>query len=181
MEHQKHGLVFEKKMIKQYNLIPSGKYTSKFDAFTKTGTPVQIKLVDGCNSRIDFGSLFRNSKVETDFYLIIGFWKEYTDNVIDIKLLKINKQIWNDMFDHDTIKKIKDTYKDYKCTTKEEQMDTNDKWKEYIKEMNKMWAPKINRIGPRFKRDSSGHIRIQCGMSMPKLEELFIYEIFTIK
>ena len=85
---QRHGFDFEDKIISKYSLIKSKNYTSKYDAYTITGIPVQIKCIK-FKSSIDFGDFRRNQTHLIPFILIVGFWKYKKDNIIKPTIARI--------------------------------------------------------------------------------------------
>ena len=44
-ERQKHGFIFEDKIINYFGYLKSEKYNSRYDAYTKDGVPIQIKYI----------------------------------------------------------------------------------------------------------------------------------------
>ena len=159
---QHHGFMYEKKIINQYNLIPTNTYTHKFDAYTKTKIPVQIKCIK-FGSEICLGSLLNNQTISDDFILHIGFWKSNKFNIISEITLLITQEFW------------------YKITYFAE---TNTMWHEFKttktppiirKKYNQLWKDRnpLSPIKPRFKHSKSKNTRrIQCAI---RFKDFFEY------
>lgn len=176
-ERQKHGLDFENLCESKYGIKLSDKYTDKFDG-TFNDLPVSIKCTKQ-GAEIDMADYFRNFEITEDFYLIVGFWKNKKNNIVDTKFLKINGSEYHSLFYNNINSKFKDLLKNI----------TNDysddlKWKEEIKNLKKEWIDNTpNLIRPRFKRDHQKQKRIQCAISNKDFFDHFLnkYETGDIK
>ena len=60
--------------------------------------PVSIKL-EQYGSDIELADYFRNSQIEENFYLIVGFWQGTKDNIIEEYILLINGEEYHKLFD----------------------------------------------------------------------------------
>lgn len=160
-ERQKHGFEYEKLKINENNLIKEGDYTSKWDTFeiyNDVRIPVSIKCI-GLNSSIDFGDFKRQTEVNEDFILYVGFWKGKKDNIVEEYKVYIKKDIWNIYFGDksiiqsmlDEMKSISNNYSD------------DNKWKDYRNKYKELYGKSI--ISLRFKRDHKKQKRIQCGIT----------------
>lgn len=147
MERQKHGFNYENKIINQFKMEKDPNYTSKFDA-RYNNRAVSIKVAKAY-SDIELGDYFRQSMLEEDFYLFVGFWSGKKDNIIEEYILFIPKEEWVSLFDlsfnekfRNLLDNITNDYSD------------DEKWKNSIKSLRKDWSKKTqNLIRPRFKRD----------------------------
>lgn len=94
---QKHGFLYEEKVISEHNLIACQNSTAKWDAFTNQNVPVSIKTHR--NNCIELGSWLRQSQIDTDFYLMIGFWDDPISKTVteEYKLL-IPCSFWKQQF-----------------------------------------------------------------------------------
>ena len=52
------------------------------------GLPISIKT-EKFGSDVEMADFFRNQQVNEDFYLLVGFWKDQKDNIVEEHLLKI--------------------------------------------------------------------------------------------
>lgn len=160
MKRQKHGFIFEDYIINEYNLTKEIKYTGIYDAYTKDGVPVQIKL-EKYNSDIEMADIFRNSQVNSDFILIVGFWSEDKSNIVEQRIVYFTKETYLSFFNYELLKEFESFLKEI----------TNDysddiKWKSQIALFKKEWQQKtLNFIRPRFKRDHKKQKRIQCAIN----------------
>ena len=154
---QAHGLLYEKFIISKYNWIPSKCYTSKFDAITKTGLPVQIKMIKR-GSSIDMGDFRRNCNNKEDHLLVIGRWDKnkrlISENIHHVKASVLKKYI---QFDH-----TESMLKEMKNITNDREDD--DTWKKFCNHYRRIY-PKTNLFKLRFKRDHSKQKRIQCALN----------------
>jgi hypothetical protein len=160
-ERQKHGFEYEKLKINENNLIKEENYTAKWDTFeiyNGTKTPVSIKCI-GINSSIDFGDFKRQTEIDEDFILYIGFWKVNKNNIVEEYKVLINKNVWNNYFgDKSIIQSMLDEMK----SISNDYSDDN-KWKDYRKKYKELYGKSI--ISLRFKRDHKKQKRIQCGIT----------------
>lgn len=168
-ERQKHGFNFEDLVIKEENLIKAKGYTNTFDAFDKLGIPYQIKLIK-YKSSIDLGDIFRNAKKEENFYLIVGFWKEHKENIVEIYKLYIDFIKWNKLFEFEYYDSLKNWITNEVSNSKE----YDPIWKEEIKEWKKLFGKR--EVAIRFKRDHKKQRRIQCAINNSNFYNYFIKE-----
>lgn len=162
---QQHGFQFEEYIIHKHKLTKSSGYTNKYDAYYNK-IPVQIKCIK-YGSVIELGDYYRNKSKTEDFFLIIGFWKNTTDNIIKTDILFIEHSIYiNNMVYHsDTAFKVgMDLITNLHVD--------DDAWKHFCN-LHKNNYPKSNLISIRFKRDHKKQKRVQCAISN-KNYKLFI-------
>jgi hypothetical protein len=175
-ERQKHGFEYEDLKINENGLIKEENYTAKWDTFeiyNGIKTPVSVKCIS-LNSSIDFGDFKRQSEVDEDFILYVGFWKDKKDNIVEEYKVLINKDIWNSYFGNKTIiqsmldemKGISNKYSD------------DDKWKVYRNKYKDLYGKSI--VSLRFKRDHKKQKRIQCGITKPNFVNKVIKDNFII-
>lgn len=168
MERQKHGFNYENNIINQFKMEKEPNYTSKFDA-RYNNRAVSIKVAKA-HSDIELGDYFRQSMLEEDFYLFVGFWSGEKDNIIEEYTLFIPKEEWTSLFDlsfnekfRNLLNNITNDYSD------------DEKWKNSIKSLRKEWSKKTqNLIRPRFKRDHKKQKRIQCAINYRDFIEYFV-------
>ena len=79
---QSHGFIYEAKIIHKYDLIKSLTHTSKYDAYTKDGIPVQIKCIKNRTS-VSFGDFQRNQNHKSPFILVVGFWQSSKSCIVN--------------------------------------------------------------------------------------------------
>jgi hypothetical protein len=151
---QKHGFLYENKVISKYNLIKST--NNFFDAYTKELVPVQIKCIKYKNS-ICLGSIKRNMSIDENFILIVGFWYENKDNIIKEYILDIKHTLYNSLLNFDNLDNFLFEIKN--ITNKQ---DDDLRWKNTIK---KYKSPKTNIIKLNPKRDHHKQKRIQCSIA----------------
>jgi hypothetical protein len=171
-ERQKHGFEYEDFIINENNLIKEENYTAKWDTFevyNGVKTPVSVKCI-GFNSSIDFGDLKRQTEVNQDFILYIGFWKGKKNNIVEEYKVLINKDVWNSYFGNKTI--IQSMLDELKGISNDYSDD--DKWKEYRKKWKAMYGESI--ISLRFKRDHKKQKRIQCGITKKNFLNIVLKE-----
>jgi hypothetical protein len=168
MERQKHGFLFEAKIISMYNLIKTEEYTSVFDAYTKCNIPVQIKYIK-YDSPIDMGDFYRKLTINTSFILIIGRWlkcKKTIYNIkchyVDISTFKKNIQV----IDLSLLSKAKNEMKSISNCYSDDI-----KWKKLMKYYKPLISSNI--LIPRFKRDHKCQKRIQCAIPNKTYKTLF--------
>ena len=160
-ERQKHGFDYEYSVMSRNNLIKEGHYTSKWDTYEMYNgvkTPVSVKCIKN-GSSIDFGDFKRQSEVNEDFILYVGFWSGKKDNIVEEYKLLINKDKWNNYFGDKSITKelleeLKEISNDYS---------DDGKWKVYRNKYKNLYGSSI--ISLRFKRDHKTQKRIQCGIT----------------
>lgn len=164
---QMHGFLYESKIIQKYSLVKSRCHTSKYDAYTKDGIPVQIKCIKNRTS-ISFGDFQRNQNHSAPFILIIGFWQSSNCDIIKEHVLLIDHGIFSrelyflrteEMLEE--MKKISNNRKD------------DADWKQFRQKWKSNY-PKKNLISLYFKRDHKIQTRIQCGISYKKFTSRFL-------
>lgn len=159
---QKHGFVYQSKVIKRYNLIEEKHYTAEYDAVYKS-IPVQIKCSKYGGS-LELGDYQRNKQKKKDFILAIGLWKN--NHILD-------KVITNEYLlyiEHYNYTKHLGYYNDYVETLMYEEFkdisnhqEHDKKWKQFCVKYKSLWN-KDNKISIRFKRDHKKQKRIQCAV-----------------
>lgn len=98
MERQKHGFDYQAEVIERFGLIKDENYTGKWDAYCE-GIPVSIKNPK-IGSDIELADFFRQSSIDEDFYMIVGFHDhENKNNIIEEYVLYIPKEEWAALFD----------------------------------------------------------------------------------
>jgi hypothetical protein len=160
-ERQSHGFDYEQIKMTQNNLIKEDNYTSKWDSyelFEGAKIPVSIKCI-GANSSIDFGDLKRQTEVDQDFILYVGFWRGQKNNIVEEYKVLINKDIWNSYFGN------KDIINEMLLEMKQISNDYSDdsKWRSFRRKYKELYGESI--ISLRFKRDHKKQKRIQCGIT----------------
>lgn len=160
MERQIHGFNFENYIINKFNLTKKENYTDKWDAEFNS-IPVSIKTHE-ISGGIELGDIYRISQINSPFYLIVGFWKNQKDNIVEEHIAYIDDMSWwKSLFDYELLKDFK-TFLDSVSNNS-----TDDKkWKEGRLALSKKWVEKTpNIIKPRWKRDHKKQKRIQCAIS----------------
>ena len=173
MERQAHGFSFEKYAREKYNIELNDNYTGKWDG-SYNGEPISIKT-EKSGSDVEMADIFRNMDVNSDFYLLVGFWDEKKDNIVDERLLHINGGEYSSLFNKEMSPKFRDLLDNI----------TNDKsddarWKEEITALKNEWKDSTpNLVRPRFKRDHKSQKRIQCAINNKDFYDYFIpkYEV----
>lgn len=175
-ERQSHGFEFEDYIIKKHGLIKEKDYTAVWDAHTKSGIPVSIKISE-IDSEICFGDIFRQAKMEVNgFYLIIGFWKDDTSNIQDVYIIPIKSKAWSKMFDEEAVKHLEnmlDTAGNGNYHNKEDK----ELWVGLRDECKKVWKNNtLNILRPRFRwvEPDEGKHRIQCAIRYNSFVDNFI-------
>jgi hypothetical protein len=169
-ERQKHGFDFQDYIINKYSLTEYkgiDHYTHQWDAYYNE-IPVSIKHIK-YKSEIDLADFFRNSKINKDFIMIVGFYKNNNFEEDDIHILNINGDDWSKLFnsssDPDFLDKYTIKLKDLLDTITNHK-DDDSKWKSQIKILKKEWSNNTpNIVRPRFKRDHKVQKRIQCAIN----------------
>lgn len=154
---QQHGFEYEKKVIEKYNLKKTDSYVHKWDAYFGN-IPVSIKTKK-IGTSVEMGDIFRNANNKEDFILIIGFWDNFKDNIVEEKIFFINANFWKSQFNKDLIELLKYFFDGI----------TNDyKDDEYFKEKaityKNIWDKNNSIININFKRDHKNQKRIQCSI-----------------
>lgn len=169
-ERQRHGFEYEEAKMSQNGLIKEENYTAKWDTFEildGVKIPVSIKCI-GINSSIDFGDFKRQSQVDQDFILYVGFWKGQKTNIVEEYKVLINKDIWNSYFGN------KEIIEEMLLEMKEISNDYSDdgKWRSFRNKYKEMYGKSI--VSLRFKRDHKKQKRIQCGITKPNFLNIIL-------
>jgi len=156
---QNHGFVYESLVIDKFSLIKCDKYTDKYDAYTSSNIPVQIKCIKK-GRNIDLGDIFRNVERNNEFYFIVGFYDTLingTPNIVDEYILYIPCGEWSKLLYYDN-------YSEFKTLIQNISNDKSDDsiWKSSIKKLKLEWNSIPRYIQPAFKRDHKKQKRIQC-------------------
>lgn len=173
MERQSHGFKFEQYIKEKYNVCLFDEYTSKWDGVLNN-IPVSIKC-EKLGSDIELADYFRNSDIQDDFYLIVGFWDKNKDNIVEEKILLIKGEEFHSLFNEKMSLKFKEL-----ITSISNDHSDDEKWKNSIKELKTEWKSLTpNLIRPRFKRDHKTQKRIQCAINNKDFYSYFVtkYEI----
>lgn len=165
MTRQIHGFLYEKYIIKKYNLVKTKEYISKYDAFTRCFIPVQIKLRKE-KSPICLGSFERQMSNKVDFILIIGTWKFTKCNIVDEEIYYIPKDKYNSILNYD---KLDDLKKEMKSISNSK--DDDYKWKKFCMKHKQNFKNKLVQIN--FKRDHKKQKRIQCSIPNKMYTNMF--------
>lgn len=169
-ERQKHGFDFEKFVKEKYNILPcpEGHYTYKWDGMMN-GYPVSIKT-EKYGSDIEMASFERNAENTENFYLIVGFWKNSKDNIIEISTLFINGHEWHDLFDQEIVQECKDF-----LNSITNDYSDDDRWSQGCAQLKEKWIARTpNLVRPRFKRDHKSQKRMQCAINYTDFCNYFI-------
>ena len=176
-ERQGHGLKYENLVIQRYNINKDKNYTDEWDGLLGD-TPVSIKCIKK-GAEIDLASFKRNAMKTSDFYLIVGFWEDKKDNIVEEHVLLINGKEWHQLF---PLHFIDDFDEMLNNITNDRSDDA--KWKKMISEQRKQWKLETdNLIRPRFKRDHKTQKRIQCAISNQDFYSYFLpkYEVADVR
>lgn len=167
MKRQKHGFIYQEEIIDRFSLSPESGYTSKWDAYCDD-IPVSIKTTR-LGGDIELADFFRQSSIDEDFYLVVGF-HDSNNEIIEEHLLYIPKENWNKMIDKTFISIFKELLKN--CSNDNSY---DEEWKQQISSLKKDWTKKTsNLIRPRFKRDHKSQKRIQCAINNKDFYNYFI-------
>lgn len=173
MEKQRAGFDYQKNVIEKYKLTPDSNYTGHWDAYFN-GIPVSIKL-EKYKSDIELADIFRQMDVKEDFFMLVGFWKDEKDNIIEEHLLYIPANLYNNYFNHGMKKEF---YNLLNSITNF--VEDDEKWRREISNLRKAWAKTTNNyIRLRFKRDHKKQKRVQCAINNKIFYSHFIpnYEV----
>lgn len=160
---QKHGFVYQSKVINKYNLLEQNDYTAEYDAMYKN-IPVQIKCSKYGGS-LELGDYRRNKNKNKDFILAIGLWKNNDtlrktikkEYLLYIEHYNYTKQLG---YYNDYIESL--MYEEFKNISNHQEHDY--RWKQFCTKYKLLWN-KDNKISIRFKRDHKKQKRIQCAIS----------------
>lgn len=173
-ERQKHGFVYQSKVIKKFNLLEQKGYTAEYDAVYKN-IPVQIKCSKYGGS-LELGDYRRNKCKSKDFILAIGLWQ----NTNTFSKIITNEYLL--YIEHYNYTKHLGYYNDYIETRMYEEFrditnhrEHDDKWKQFCTKYKSLWK-KDNKISLRFKRDHKKQKRIQCAISWCNFDDWLLKE-----
>lgn len=156
-ERQSHGFRYERAVLERYGLQKSKNYTSEYDNIDEI-FPLQIKCIQyGCD--IELGSYERNKNKNKDFYLLIGFWKDDKDNIIEEVVYRVDHKQWVNNLQYD---KDKQMFAEIDLITNLH--DDDDRWDKFCCKHKTGWETFDNKLGIRFKRDHKQQKRIQCAI-----------------
>lgn len=173
MCRQIHGFLYEDYVINKYSLVKSQNYTSKFDAYTLTHIPVQIKCIKK-GSSIDMGDYYRNITIISSFYLVVGYWHVSKTNIVSEKIHYIDIDVYKKYMYKNT-QLILDMKSEMKLISNSKNDDN--KWREFVKKYKKLHG-KDALLQPRFKRDHKSQKRIQCAINRKYYQTTFC-KLFT--
>jgi hypothetical protein len=176
-ERQKHGFIYQKKVINKYNLLEQNGYTAEYDALYKN-IPVQIKC-SKYGSSLELGDYRRNKNKNKDFILAIGLWKNVPANklitneyMLYIEHYKFTRHLG---YYNDYIETL--MYEEYKHISNHKDDDVI--WKQFCTKYKSSW--KIdNKISIRFKRDHKKQKRIQCAVSWYNFDDWLLKDFEKI-
>jgi hypothetical protein len=176
-ERQKHGFIYQNKVINKYNLLEQKEYTAEYDATYKS-IPVQIKC-SKYGSSLELGDYRRNKNKNKDFILAVGLWKN----------VAANKQITNEYMlyiEHYNYTKNLGYYAEYMETLMYEEYkqisnhkDDDRVWKQFCTKYKSFWKAD-NKISIRFKRDHKKQKRIQCAIPWYNFDDWLLREFAQI-
>lgn len=180
-ERQIHGFNYQAEIINRYNLSKidpeTGEeltYTSKWDAFFHN-IPVSIKTKE-LGKNVEMADIFRQSDVESDFILQVGFWKDTESNIVKEYTLYIPKNDWNCLFDTDCLIQYKNL-----INTISNNYSDDKKWKKEINRLRRLWKNRTpNLVVPRAKRDHKKQKRIQCAINYKPFCNYFIPKYLVV-
>lgn len=147
-ERQSHGFSFQNTIIEKFNLLPDNSYTGKWDAYTKSGIPISIKVAK-FGTDVEMADLYRNININQDFILIVGFWSLQKTNIVETHYLFLPYKEWISFFSE----KIGQDLKAFLANITNSSID-DEKWKKGISIYKKLWGKETpNLVRLRFKRD----------------------------
>lgn len=176
-ERQKHGFIYQNKVINKYRLLEEKGYTAEYDATYKE-VPVQIKCFKH-GSSLELGDYTRNKNKRKDFILAIGWWK----NVLDTKLIANEHLLYIEHYKYtqhlgyytDYIETL--MYEEFKEISNHQNDDIT--WKQFCKKYKTYWK-QDNKISVRFKRDHKKQKRIQCAISWGNIDNWLLKDFQQI-
>ncbi len=175
-ERQKHGFDYEQHIINKHNLVRRISYSYKWDTYEKyngINYPVSIKYV-GLKSSIDFGDFKRQTKVDIDFILYVGFWSGKKTNLVQEYKILITKENWSKYFGNKTI--IQEMLNEMKSISNKHSDDN--KWSIFTKKYKRLYGNSI--ISLRFKRDHKKQKRVQCGITRTNFIKVIVKNNYII-
>ena len=176
-ERQMHGFIYENNVIEKFNLIKEDNYTAIWDAKTKNNIPVSIKY-EKFGSDVELADLFRNeTERNEDFYMIVGFWKDDKNYVIEEHILYIPIKDWKEMFNLSLTPSFK---KLLAIVSNKKEDDLT--WKLGCNLLKEKWIQTTNNlIRLRFKRDHKIQKRMQCAINNKDFYNYFCKKYEVIK
>jgi hypothetical protein len=169
-ERQAHGFNYQKKIVEREILTESVGYTDKWDAYNSNlKRNVSIKCISKKGS-IDFGDFKRQTMVDEDFILYVGFWQSKKDNVVEEYKVYITAEKWKSYLGDITI--IQEMLDEMSTISNDKSDDS--KWKQFRLKWKERYGNSI--ISLRFKRDHKKQKRIQCGISRNNFLEVILKE-----
>lgn len=167
-ERQIHGFNFERDIKNKYNIEDySESYTSKWDGIYK-GIPVSIKTKKrGC--AIEMADFFRMSTIETQFILIVGFWEDNKDEIVEEHVLLINKDFWIKQFDINLVEEFKNIFDGISNSKDDDAL-----WKIRREEATNKWKSTGSIINVHFKRDHKKQKRVQCSIKNKEFYNILV-------
>lgn len=166
-ERQGHGFDYEQAFLaKCLDLEQSAVYTSEYDAVCGD-IKLQIKCIKhGC--AIELGDYFRNKSKTNDFILVVGFWKDKKDNIIEEHIYRVDHSAFvsnlsysNDIAMVAEMRLISNLKSD------------DERWKTFCNHHKDEYKKNNNKIDIRFKRDHKTQKRIQCAISWENFTNWF--------
>ncbi len=167
---QHHGFLYEQKVIDKFQLQKATSYTSPFDAH-RASLNIQIKCIQH-GSSIEFGDYLRNKKKTENFVLVVGFWKDAKDNIIQEDIFNVNADNFKNNLHYPYDKEM---FAEMKLITNE--YDDDSIWLEFCKKHRLQWREFKNHMDLRFRRDHKKQQRIQCGVSWKNYNYWFTEEM----
>ena len=169
-ERQIHGFNYQRKVIDNNILVEDDKYTGKWDAYNESlSIPASIKCI-GVKGSIDFGDFRRQTQVDTDFILYVGFWQGKKDNIVEEYKVLISKEKWLSYFGDTNI--INEMLSEMSEISNDRSDDN--KWKQFRLKWKEKYGDSI--ISLRFKRDHKKQKRIQCGITKTNFLNVILKE-----
>lgn len=167
---QCHGFHYEQRVIQKFKLQKAQSYTSPYDAHHEM-LNVQIKCMQH-GSSVEFGDYLRNKQKTSNFILIVGFWKNEKDNIIqehifDVNATNLTKNLY---YPYDDI-----MYNEMSLITNLYEDDM--KWKLFCQKHRLQWKEFHNNMDLRFRRDHKKQKRIQCGVSWKNYQAWFMEDM----
>lgn len=170
LARQHHGFQYEQKVIQKFNLQKAKGHTAPYDAHHKS-LNIQIKCMQYGTS-IEFGDYLRNKSKSSNFILVVGFWKDDKENIIQEQIFDVNVHAFtnNLYYPHD-----EDMFKEMRSISNLHEDDK--KWKLFCQQHREQWREYKNSMDLRFRRDHKKQKRIQCGVSWKNYHYWFIEDM----
>jgi hypothetical protein len=168
MERQEHGFLYQRKIAEKFGLKEIEGYTDCYDAISDSGEFYQIKATK-FGSSIDMGDFFRNMNKKENFYLVVGFWKGDTSNIVEEHVLYIDVKKYNEIMFFDRADELKEWIKN---VSNERSLDAQ--WKKEKSQWKEAYGKRL--VVLRFKRDHKSQRRIQCAINNKDFYSYFVKE-----